>query len=117
MKKGYLTPENVSNEYEAGIRFNTGINLYDTVQVNENFFIGKQWEGVKSNGLPTPVFNFLKRVVLFSVANVSTDNLKLHAKPQTGNGNVPESLLEVFKHTQRSVFRDFRAEQNGRAYT
>lgn len=104
MKKGYLTPENVSNEYEAGIRFNTGINLYDTVQVNENFFIGKQWEGVKSNGLPTPVFNFLKRVVLFSVANVSTDNLKLHAKPQTGNGNVPESLLEVFSNILNDQF-------------
>ena len=75
-----MTPQKVSKEYEAGLSFNQGIELYDCVQTNENFFIGKQWEGVKSNGLPTPVFNFLKRVVLFSVANVSTDNLKLHAK-------------------------------------
>ncbi len=76
-----MTPDAVNAEYEAGLSFNQGIDLYDCVQTNENFFIGKQWEGVQSNGLPTPVFNFLKRVVLFSVANVSTDNLKLHAKP------------------------------------
>ena len=90
-----MNPARVAKEYEAGLRFNQGVNLYDTVQTNENFFIGKQWEGVRSNGLPTPVFNFLKRVVLFSVANVSTDNLKLHAKPMQGSGQVPTQALEV----------------------
>ena len=76
MKK--LTPQGVYKLYDKGVQFNTQIGLYDTITKNENFFIGKQWEGVRSNGLPSPVFNFLKRVVLFSVANVSTDNLKLH---------------------------------------
>ncbi len=99
-----ITPHRVSREYEEGIRFNQGINLYDTVETNENFFIGKQWEGVRSNGLPTPVFNFLKRVVLFSVANVSTDNLKLHAKPLPGNGNVPSQILEVFSDILNQQF-------------
>ena len=55
----------------------------------------KQWEGVKSNGLPTPVFNFLKRVVLFSVANVSTDNLKLHATPLPSSGENTSHAIEV----------------------
>ena len=91
-----MTPERVSIEYAAGLKFNTGINVYETVQNNENFFIGKQWEGVKSNGLPTPVFNFLKRVVLFCVANVSTDNLKLHAKPMASPSGVSTDVLEVF---------------------
>ena len=96
MRHEKTTPEKVSRAYEKGLQFNQGINLYDTVQTNENFFIGKQWEGVKSNGLPTPVFNFLKRVVLFSVANVSTDNLKLHAKPMPSSGRAPAQLLEAF---------------------
>lgn len=90
-----LTPQSVAKEYEAGLAFNNGIDLYDCVQTNENFFIGKQWEGVKANGLPTPVFNFLKRVVLFSVANVSTDNLKLRAKPLPGSGQHPAHVMEV----------------------
>lgn len=89
------TPQAVQSEYNAGIQFNNGIDLYECVSVNEDFFIGKQWEGVRSNGLPTPVFNFLKRVVLFSVANVSTDNLKLHAKPLASSGQYPAKILEV----------------------
>lgn len=90
-----MSPERVSREYEAGLRFNQGIDLYDCVRTNENFFIGKQWEGVQANGLPTPVFNFLKRVVLFSVANVSTDNLKLHAKPLPSSGERPAAEVEL----------------------
>lgn len=99
-----MNPVKVSAEYEAGARFNRGINLYDTVQTNENFFIGKQWEGVKANGLPTPVFNFLKRVVQFSVANVSTDNLKLRAKPMASNGKVPTETLEMFSSILNDQF-------------
>ncbi len=48
---------------------------------NENFYIGKQWEGVVSNGLPTPTFNFIRRIVLYLVASTSTDNLKINATP------------------------------------
>jgi len=61
--------------------FNEQINLYDTVKVNEDFFIGKQWEGVNANGLPTPVFNFIKRIVLFLVASTATDNITMAASP------------------------------------
>ena len=93
--KDEMTPQKVSKEYEAGLSFNQGIELYDCVQTNENFFIGKQWEGVKSNGLPTPVFNFLTRVVLVSVANVSTDNLKLHAKRLPSSGQLPANMAEL----------------------
>ncbi len=74
-------PEKVYKEYQSGVQFNTGIDLYDCVQTNENFFIGKQWEGVEAGGMPTPVFNFIKRVVMFAVANIMSDNLKLHASP------------------------------------
>lgn len=36
-----MTPTRVAREYEKGIEFNLGIDLYDCVKVNENFFIGK----------------------------------------------------------------------------
>ncbi|WP_312635129.1 hypothetical protein [Oscillibacter sp.] len=95
MRKFSPTPQNVYKEYRAGLDFNNNIELYRNVETNENFFIGKQWEGVKSNGLPTPVFNFLKRVVLFSVANVSTDNLKLHAENMPSTGERDPHTMEV----------------------
>lgn len=65
--------------YEQGLAFKRSIGLNDTVRVNENFYIGKQWEGVEANGLPTPQFNFLKRVVGFIVATITTDNVKVTA--------------------------------------
>ena len=64
--------------YQRGIDFNDQINLDDTVKSNRDFFIGKQWEGVNANGLPTPVFNVLKRVTGFVVASNTTDNLKVN---------------------------------------
>lgn len=79
--------------YERGLAFNASINLEDTVRVNENFFIGKQWEGVISNGLPTPVFNFLKRVCCFTVATITSDNIKVNASPLSATPNTT-SLVE-----------------------
>ena len=79
--KEKMTPEKAYRRYDRGVQVNTQLNLYDTVQKNENFFIGKQWEGVESNGLPTPVFNFLKRVALFQIATISSDNLSMQASP------------------------------------
>lgn len=67
--------------YEKGKDFNDRINLDETVKSNENFFIGKQWEGVQANGLPQPVFNILKRVTGFIVASMTTDNLKANVTP------------------------------------
>ena len=65
--------------YEDGVMYNQTINLPETVRVNENFVIGKQWEGVEANGLPTPQVNILKRVVGFTVASITSDNIKVNA--------------------------------------
>ena len=65
--------------YEKAVAYNTTVGLQETVKANENFFIGKQWEGVEANGLPTPVFNFLKRVGGFTIANLVSDSIKINA--------------------------------------
>ena len=67
--------------YRKGRDFNQQINLEDTVRVNENFFIGKQWEGVPANNLPTPQINILKRVCLFTIATIVSDNIKVSVSP------------------------------------
>lgn len=65
--------------YDKGRMFNNQLNLDDTVKANENFYIGKQWEGVQANGLPTPQINIIKRVVGFITATITTDNIKVNA--------------------------------------
>lgn len=65
--------------YQQGLDFKNQIKLFDNVRVNENFFVGKQWEGVESNGLPTPQINIMKRVVLFIIASITSDNINVIA--------------------------------------
>lgn len=86
--------ELINKRFDQGYSFKQKVNLYDTVQVNENFFVGKQWEGVQSNGLPTPTFNFLKRVVNFQVATITSDNMAIQASPMPYTSKYSEKELE-----------------------
>jgi hypothetical protein len=102
--------QSVWKEYAKGLGFNTQQNLNDTVKTNENFFIGKQWEGVEANGLPTPVFNFLKRVVLFTVAGITSNNLKMQASA-VGNSAVEadiEAITSVVNKEFEALFEQNR---------
>lgn len=62
---------------EKGRDYNRAINFYETVNKNERFWRGDQWNGVKSGGLPTPVFNIFKRVVGYFVSNIMSAKIAL----------------------------------------
>lgn len=68
--------------YQSGIDYNHRINLYETVNKNERFYAGNQWEGVVANGLPTPVFNIFKRIINYFIASIMSQNTKLQFVPQ-----------------------------------
>lgn len=101
------TCEEINKKFEKAFDFNSQIGLYDTVQVNEDFFIGKQWEGVQANGLPTPTFNFLKQVVLFQVATITSDNLAMQASPLPSVSPYStaelEQITEVLNHQYAAI--------------
>ena len=101
-----ITPEQIQAEYQKMLGYNTAVNLDETVRANENFFIGKQWEGVDAKGLPTPVYNFLKQVVLFSVANITTDNIKMQATPLACE-RTPEDVERVAEVVNKEFDRLF----------
>ena len=99
--------------YQRALDFNNYIELDDTVEANENFYIGKQWEGVQSNGLPTPVYNFIKRVVGFITATITSDQVKVNASAIAATANTKELFEPV-----RIVNEEFDAltEQNNITY-
>ena len=99
--------------YEKGLKYNDQINLPETVKNNENFFIGKQWEGVESNGLPTPQINILKRVTQYVVAVITSDNIKVNASLMA---NLPDKAN--VKLLTQVVNREFSAifERNKTPY-
>ncbi len=127
-----LCPEEVWRLYDRSRAFKESIDLYETVNTNENFFIGKQWEGVQSNGLPTPVFNILKRDVCFVVSSITSENLKVQASPLAASAGTErleeptrilnEEFESVFEHNRvpsllREFARDAAVRGDGCIYT
>ena len=129
---GEPSPEAVWRLYERGRSFNEAIDLYETVDTNENFFIGKQWEGVEANGLPTPVFNILKRDVCFVVSSITSDNLTARATALAASAGTEElaepvrilneEFERVFEHNNvvnllREFARDAAVRGDGCIYS
>ena len=88
------THEQIWKRFDKGHEFNENIGLYDQVTVNENFFIGNQWEGIEAKGLPTPTYNMFKRVVNFQVSTITSDNLVIRAIPMPSTSKIPMKELE-----------------------
>lgn len=93
-KQKIPTCEEILKKYDKCFGFNQQIGLYDTVKVNEDFFIGNQWEGVQSNGLPTPTFNMFKRVINFQVSTITSDNMAIRVTGMPSTSGYTESQLE-----------------------
>ena len=120
MEKKKQTPEQVFKEYDRGVRFKSEIGLFEDVKKCENFYIGKQWEGVVSNGLPTPTFNFLRRVTLYEVANIASDNLAMESTPLASTSkyqlNDVEQLCDVVNKQFDSLMERNKIVFKGRQF-
>lgn len=93
--KNYIpTHEQIIKNFDKACEFNEQIGLFDQVTVNENFFIGNQWEGVEANGLPTPTYNMFKRVINFQVSTITSDNLVIRAIPMASTSTLTMKQLE-----------------------
>lgn len=101
-KQKIPTVEEILKRYESGYGFNQRIGLYDKVKVNEDFFIGNQWEGVQSNGLPTPTYNMFKRVINFQVSTITSDNMAIQVTgmPSTSGYTMKQldRICQVINH-------------------
>lgn len=75
------TAQSVWDEYQRGERYNNAVELYDKVNRNENFMIGKQWEGVNAPDLPKPVLNIAKRVTAYFISMIVSDDVGVSVTP------------------------------------
>ena len=90
------TSNEIWSEFEKGKSYNKSIELYETVKRCENFYIGRQWEGLNAPDLPKPVINVTKRVVSYFIAMIVSDDIGL--------------LLEPYKKTKTMVMPEGGAE-------
>lgn len=110
----------IQERFAKAFDFNQQIGLYDRVKVNEDFFIGNQWEGVESNGLPTPTFNFLKQVVLFQVSTITSDNLSVQTRPMPSaspyTAKQLEQITEIINHQFAAIVERNRIVTKNREF-
>lgn len=83
--------------YEKGKKFNNSIepNYFKTVEMNLDFFAGNQWRNVKSNGMPTPVFNIIKRAVSFFISSICSQNMTVDYEPLEGKSEDEEETTDI----------------------
>lgn len=75
-----ISPEKIWEKYQKGVNYNNSINLYENVKLQENFYLGKQWEGLNAPDLEKPVLNFLGRVVTYFIAMIVADDIGVNLK-------------------------------------
>jgi len=53
----------------------------DMVNLNIDFINDQQWKNVENNGIPTPVFNIMKRAETFFVASITSSKTAIKLEP------------------------------------
>lgn len=76
----YETTQEIYSLYEKGLNYHSKLGLREKVEQNENFFIGRQWEGVNAPNLDKPVFNILKRSINFFISLLVSDDIGISIK-------------------------------------
>ena len=94
--------------FEKGREYNHSIDLYSTVNRNERFYRGDQWQGVESGGLPKPVFNIFKRIIGYYISNVMQSRTTMrfsYASPFGNNGGTPKEDAEAIANCLNKIIQ------------
>lgn len=87
-------------KYEAGIRYNSSFkrnkDYYQSIKVWNNFYDGDQWVGLEESELPQPVFNFIKRIIQFKIASVTSSDISVNVEPLAFTPHTEEDKDELF---------------------
>ena len=121
-------PTEIWNEYTKAVSYNKGIELYETVRKNENFFIGRQWEGLNAPDLSKPVINVLRRVVNYFISMIVANDIGIAFTPFKKDRDAlkkakiwaeeVENIIEVakIKEKSRDVIRNAAVDGDGILY-
>ena len=96
-------PIEIWAEYQKGVQYLSNLNIYETVKVNENFWDGKQWEGLSKSTLPTPVFNVLQRAGKFMVSTIGSNDIAVSITPFTQLADDIERMVPISKEIEHII--------------
>lgn len=88
------TPQDIYKEYTDDKSYKEGLGLFDNVKRNNNFYHGKQWEGLNAPSLEKPVFNVVKPSVNYLTSMLVTDDIGIKCELNKGEDPHLESILQ-----------------------
>jgi hypothetical protein len=97
--------------YQKGLDYKTEIGLFATVDKNNRFVSGDQWNGVAAAGLPTPVFNVLKRVRGFKVSSIMQNAIKIKFQVENGTPE-QEQMADVLNHECENLWERLKMDSS-----
>lgn len=97
MKKPDNDTTNEWGLYQKSKNYKYNIGLYENCNQNELFYAGDQWNGVVSNGLPTPVFNIFKRVINYFISAILSEKVKMTFVPENIADDAEDERSMVIK--------------------
>ena len=106
MEDKKITCRSIWQEYQTDLAFKNSIDLFGKTKQQQNFFIGRQWEGLNAPDLEKPVLNFVKRVVNYLISVLMVSDVAVSLK----NGNENDIALncaqnEIEKVNENTKFR------------
>lgn len=101
------------NEYSELQSYLEQRKIYEKVKTNENFYDGRQWEGVKSDSLPKPVINIIQRVVKYFIATLSTNDIAISMTPFS-SGEDDSQLIEPIKDEVEKIIESAKVKEKSR---
>ena len=102
-------PVEIWREYEKAANYNENLDLYNTVEQNNNFYNGKQWEGLNGDRIMKPVFNFIKEAVNLYISTLISDKIGYSMKPMLPTSpEVGAQVSSVLKYAMDEVFETAR---------
>lgn len=95
-------PKDVYREYSDAEAFNESIKLRQTVEQNNNFYNGRQWEGVNAPHLDKPVDNIIRSAVNYYTAQIVSDdistNFQFVGMDETTGSQISDILQDEIIH-------------------
>ena len=88
-----ITSKEVFEKYRRDTRYKSNLELYDKIEQQENFFIGRQWVGLNAPDLEKPVINVTKRVTNYEISVLLVNDVGVNFRdglPTSGNKNIAE---------------------------
>ena len=97
----------IQKEYTSGKQFKANLDLYEICKQNENFYIGKHWEGLKTSTVKPMTFNFIRRIIGTAQALVVSDDIGFQITPylsteeHDAQGEIIEESLRALIERQK----------------